>query len=109
MQTKQSQDQITGLAKAMHAEFTQHIAPALSAEQKYSVAMMKRGLEILVAHLQTEQNTKSRAAPQPDDVSAGHLARALRNREAAGLPDDLQDYLAKDVRRRRQQANPGAF
>lgn len=109
MQTKQSQDQITGLAKAMHAEFTQHIAPALSAEQKYSAAMMKRGLEILVAHLQTEQSADTASASPQDSLSPVRLARALRNREAAGLPDDLQDYLAKDVCRRRQQANPGAF
>ena len=109
MQNKQTQDRITGLAKAMHAEFTQNLAPALSAEHKYSAAMMKRGLEILVAHLQAEQSADTASASPQDSLSPVRLARALRNREAGGLPDDLRDQLAKDVSRRRKQANPGAF
>lgn len=110
MKTTENHEQITGLVQAMYAEFTAKLAPALSADHKYSTAMMKRGLEILVAHFQTGQTTDSPLILQQDSYSAARLAKALRDRDIqAGVSDELHDRLTQDVRRRQKQANPKAF
>ena len=110
METTENHEQITGLARAIYAEFTDKLAPALSAEHKYSTAMMKRGLEILIAHFQDDQKTDPSVVIQKNSYSPASLAKALRNRDKAVTGSaDLHDRLEQDVSRRRKQANPKAF
>ena len=106
METTENHEQITGLVQAMYAEFTTKMAPALSADHKYSTAMMQRGLEILVAHFQTGQTADSALILQQDSYSAARLAKALRNRDKAVTGSaDLHDRLEQDVRRRRKHGH----
>lgn len=110
--TPQTQRQITGLIDAMMFEFTEHMMPALPADQNYRAAMMKRGLEILAAHVRTDHtdHTGPRfSIPSQGDFSQTELADALRSRRLAGsASDDLHKQLAEDVDHRRRLANPKA-
>lgn len=100
--------QITGLIAALYADFTEKMAPALPPEQNYNAAMMKRGLEILAAHIASENNRKSFHVSQRCVYSAAELAKALRNRDSEMMAhQDLHKLLMDDVQYRRCQANPG--
>ena len=101
--------QIKGLVDALYADFTGQIASALTENQKYTAAMIRRSLEILAAHLQLDKRE------QADDkfklsgrtFSSSQLAKALRDRQDISVSNDkLREGLKSDVMRRRLQANP---
>ena len=109
MTDTQMKAQITGLVEAMYAEFSEQMAPSLPPDQNYRAAMMKRGLEILAAHLRSEHAVKDASFSEQSGYSAAELAQALRNRDpAVMLSDKLHKLLAEDVQRRCAQANPNA-
>ena len=104
--------QIKGLVNAIYADFTEQIAPALPANQKYNAAMMKRRLEILAAHLRldNEQQADSRFTLSGQPFSRSQFARALRDRQDIAVSSDkLREDLKSDVMHRRWLANPKAL
>ena len=101
--------QITGLIEAIYADFTEKMAPALPPEQNYNAAMMKRGLEILAAHIGSENSATQFNLSQAEVYSPAQLAKALRTRDTTvAKSEGLHKLLAEDVQRRRRQANPGS-
>ena len=104
--------QIKGLIDALYADFTVQIASVLPANQKYNVAMIRRSLEILAAHLKLDKREQAdcrfRLSGQP--YSRPQLAKALRDRMDVGVSHDkLREALKNDVMHRRWQANPNTL
>ena len=69
----------TGLLRAARADFAEKILPVLPQDQRYTGAMLKRSLDVLLAQAQTDR------APDAELEDAGFgtveaLARALRSR-----------------------------
>ena len=71
---KMTTTQITGLIAALYADFTEKMAPAWPPEQNYNAARMKRGPEILAAHIASENNRKSFHVSQRCVYSAAELS-----------------------------------
>ena len=104
--------QIKGLVDALYSDFTGKIASALPESQKYNVAMIKRSLEILAAHLQLDNHEQVDDALKLSGqlISRSLLVKALRDRQDIGVSSDvLREELKSDVMHRRWQANPKAL
>jgi len=101
--------QIKGLLHALYADLTGQIASALPENQKYNVAMMRRSLEILAAHLQlgNREQVDDRFKLSAQSFSCSQLAKALRDRQDIGVSHEkLREDLKSDVMHRLWQANP---
>ncbi len=101
--------QIKGLIDALYADFTGQVASVLPKNQKYNVAMIRRSLEILAAHLQLNNREQAdvRFKLSGQSFSNPQLAKALRDRQDIGVSHDkLRKDLKSDVMHRRWQANP---
>lgn len=94
----------TGLLRAARAEFAEKILPVLPQDLRYTGAMLKRSLDVLLAQAQTDR------APEAELKDAGFgkaeaLARALRSRtiqDSAALRKALRVYVGRKL----QATNP---
>ena len=94
----------TGLLRAARAEFAEKILPVLPQDLRYTGAMLKRSLDVLLAQAQTDR------APDAELEDAGFgtveaLARALRSRtiqDSAALRAALRTHVCRKL----QSTNP---
>lgn len=85
-----------GLLRAARAEFAAKLLPGLAAEHRYTGAMLKRALDVLLAGAEAEDP----ALALTGFADATEAARAIRARQRADAPAlraELRDYVARKL------------
>lgn len=91
-----------GLLRAASKEFTELILPRLEGEDRYTGAMLRRALDVLLAEAEAEAPPEAALAGFGD---TGALAASLRRREQPDSPE-LRAALRARVEAKLQISNP---